>query len=325
MRKVLCSIFLILFSFVFLLSTFIYAQSGIKLEVDGKILDTEVEPYIEKDTAMVPLAVVAENIGAEVTWYPEDKKIELTKQKDTVVFHIDKTTATLNGENIELASAPIIKDSITFVPAKLMADSFDASVKWDDKIRTVSITFDDTANASSSSNSNDFFKNRTYLLIVILGLILIVVVLILSFVYRKHNRPKCEFYNVRFIPFKRNKAGEFERVCLTKKAVLCEYSFNVEIISPNNEKSNISSVLLIFKSFKSKAFSKPYQIRKLESKTEDNVIRLGIKGVVKGSRIKILRKNFKLYFEGLYENGSKFRVKMLDKYKINISESELYN
>lgn len=325
MRKVMCFIFLALFSFVLLQGTFIYAQSGIKLEINGKVLDTETSPFIDNGTTMVPVRVVAESMGAQVIWDSKDEKFEITKQSDSIIFKLNELKAIRNGENIELSSAPILKDSQAFVPIRLITDTFNASVEWNDKTQTVSINFDDTSTSSNLNNSSNFFENRTYLIFIIIGLFFIVSVSILFFVNKKHNTPKCEFYNVRFIPFKRNKYGEFERITELKKAVLFEYSFNVDIVSPNNKKSKISSVMLIFKSFKSKVFSKPYQTRVLKNNSEDNVIKLGIKGIVKGSRIKILRKKFKLYFEGLYENGLKFKVKMLEKYKIDISESDLFN
>src|SRR3712207_2062750 len=66
-------------SFVVLLFAFAlpsYANGPI-IYVEDEILQADVEPFIENGRTYVPVRAIAEILGAEVTWHPEVRGVEL--------------------------------------------------------------------------------------------------------------------------------------------------------------------------------------------------------------------------------------------------------
>ncbi len=95
----------------------------------------------------VPIRMISEAFGAQVTWNEVQQKVWLNLDATTqhpavlVVLHIGDRTAQVNGKAVTLEAAPRITSSRTFVPLRFVAEAFGADVTWNAGTRTATIQF----------------------------------------------------------------------------------------------------------------------------------------------------------------------------------------
>ncbi|XID90279.1 stalk domain-containing protein [Paenibacillaceae bacterium WGS1546] len=115
------------------------------VQVNGKYLQTiagtGAEPFAENGRTMIPLRAVADAFGFDVVWEQTEKKITLTKDGKQIVMHIGKTEMTVNGEAVSLANAaPQVKNNVTFLPVRPLAEILGIKVDWNAQTRTATFT-----------------------------------------------------------------------------------------------------------------------------------------------------------------------------------------
>jgi len=86
-------------------------------------------------------SVNAASIGTTPKDDTKDKKPEKTEKK--VVFVIDNTAYSVDGNPLTLDVAPYIKSSRTMLPVRAVSESLDMNVGWDAKTSTVTLTSKD--------------------------------------------------------------------------------------------------------------------------------------------------------------------------------------
>lgn len=91
---------------------------------------TIVAPYITDSSTLVPLRVISEGFGADVKWNSEDKSVVITDNIRVIKLKLNDSTATINDETVELASAPEIKKDTVMVPIRFISEALDAEVIW---------------------------------------------------------------------------------------------------------------------------------------------------------------------------------------------------
>lgn len=114
--------------------------------VNGKYLQTifgsGAEPFIENGRTMIPLRALADGFGFEVTWKPSEQKIVLEKGSQTIILHIGQSEMQVDGKKVALENAvPMIKNGVTFLPVRQLAEVLGVKVSWDNKTRIA--TFSD--------------------------------------------------------------------------------------------------------------------------------------------------------------------------------------
>ena len=128
----------------------ILKPDGIRISIDGKIIESTVQPIIISGRTMVPLRAIFEELGAHVSW---DNTIKLAKihMGDTQVEVSPNTNEMLvNGKSILLDVPPQIVNSSTLVPVRAISEALKCKVVWDDELQIVAI--------STSSNSNSIYN-----------------------------------------------------------------------------------------------------------------------------------------------------------------------
>lgn len=119
----------------------IHAQAPVRIFVKGNAVTSDVEPIIENNRTLVPIRVISESLGYDVKWINSERKVIISKADlGSVTLHIGQSAYQINNEQKQSDVAPFIKGDRTFVPLRLVAESFDMAVTWSDKDRTVSIT-----------------------------------------------------------------------------------------------------------------------------------------------------------------------------------------
>lgn len=97
--------------------------------INNKVLDGSVDnlgaPYVDSAwRTMVPVRVLAESFGAEVTFDEEAQTVTIVDGDTTIVMSVGSTEYTINGEAAEaMDTAPVIgSDNRTYVPVRFVAE-----------------------------------------------------------------------------------------------------------------------------------------------------------------------------------------------------------
>ena len=100
-----------------------------KLMVNGNALTVET-PYVAGEgVTLVPLRVITEAFGAEVTWDGETKSIALKYPGVDILLTIGSKIAEVNKKAETLLEAPALSESgVTMVPLRFISETFGAEV-----------------------------------------------------------------------------------------------------------------------------------------------------------------------------------------------------
>ncbi|RPK24352.1 CotH kinase family protein [Paenibacillus xylanexedens] len=113
----------------------------ITVTLDGKsITFPDQDPLEQSGRVMVPVNAILETLGAEVTWDKTAKTVTAVLHDQTLVLKIGSSTATVNGETIEIDAPAIIQNSRTLVPVRFISEGLGLTVDWDQTASQVSLT-----------------------------------------------------------------------------------------------------------------------------------------------------------------------------------------
>lgn len=130
------------------------STKDIKIEIDGKNVISDVAPFINNERTLVPIRVISENLGYNVNWDNNSRKVTVKNSDKTIELFIGKKKVNVNGKDNSIDVAPIIKNERTFVPLRFISESFDNDVKWDNNTRTVKINRKEKKIASLLGGNN---------------------------------------------------------------------------------------------------------------------------------------------------------------------------
>ena len=99
----------------------------------------DVVPKIVNDRTMLPARFVAENLGAEVAWDEEARKVTITRDEIKIEITIDAEIAIVNGEEVKLDSPAFIENSRTYTPIRFISENLGAKVFWNGETQKVTI------------------------------------------------------------------------------------------------------------------------------------------------------------------------------------------
>ncbi len=113
-------------------------------------------PFVnESGRTMVPVRAISEAFGSEVSWDGEKQEVKIVSGENVILLTIDSNTASLNGSEIALDSAPVIKGGRTFVPLRFIGESFGYNINY--VATTRQIIIDDTEIVISAGDVNVTF------------------------------------------------------------------------------------------------------------------------------------------------------------------------
>ncbi|XOI98014.1 CotH kinase family protein [Paenibacillus polymyxa] len=113
----------------------------ITVTLDGKsITFPDQDPLQQSGRVMVPVNAILEEMGAEVTWDKTAKTVTAVLNDQTLVLKIGSSTATVNGETLEIDAPAIIQNSRTLVPVRFISEGLGLTVDWDQTAAQVSLT-----------------------------------------------------------------------------------------------------------------------------------------------------------------------------------------
>ena len=154
--------------FALSIPSLVLANSDIRLWVKGKIVNSDVAPYISESRTMVPIRVISENLGKVVTWNNDDKKVTIKDEKGNefslvINENFMENVSSNSNLKIELDAPAVIKDDRTFVPIRAIAEAFGERVDWDNDKRVVVIGEAYDPNKLKNENIKDLLEKKEVL------------------------------------------------------------------------------------------------------------------------------------------------------------------
>lgn len=105
-----------------------------------KVETLESAPYIENGRTLVPVRVISEHFGAEVSWSEEDNKVVITSGETVIEIVIGNNKATVNGEVKELDCPAVINNGRTMVPLRFISEQLGKAVTYLDITKQILIS-----------------------------------------------------------------------------------------------------------------------------------------------------------------------------------------
>jgi len=128
----------------FCLSTLFTAQAlaagQITVLVDGRAVAADVQPILEQGRVLIPLRVVMEELGAEVSFDDSTKTVQVTQTGTLLRLPIGGKSAQLNGSPVQLDVPAKVSGGRTLVPLRFVSQVLGCAVDWQDSSKTVAIT-----------------------------------------------------------------------------------------------------------------------------------------------------------------------------------------
>lgn len=134
--------FLLIFILVFGIFNTVSAEE-VSIFLNSSQLNSDVAPVFVNDRILVPVRVIFEALGAEVSWDEENFVATGKRTGIEVKMPIDSNTYTRNGKEITLDVPATLIDGRTMVPVRAVAESFNCTVDWIEEFNAVSIVTED--------------------------------------------------------------------------------------------------------------------------------------------------------------------------------------
>lgn len=133
---------MMIFSHLYFTEPASFAAGSLSLFVDGKDVTVTAAPIIKNSRTLVPLRVISEELGADVTWDAKDRTVEVIKGDTYIKLKIGSRLIAMGsgGQKYFLSDvAPVIINSSTYVPLRLLANMLGIEVGWSDAKKQVSV------------------------------------------------------------------------------------------------------------------------------------------------------------------------------------------
>ena len=116
------------------------ASQELTLVIDGKTIESDVNPMIIDGRTMVPVRVLFDSFGAEVLWNESLRQVIVFNKSTVIVFTIGSKTAYIDGVGRPIDVPPVIVQNRTLVPIRFISSVLGYDVLWNGSTRTVYIT-----------------------------------------------------------------------------------------------------------------------------------------------------------------------------------------
>ncbi len=127
----------------------------IKMQINGRLLDTDVDPLILEGRTMVPIRAILSALGATLDWNQEDQTILINKGAYSVKMQIGNKRAFVNGKEVEMDAPPRIINGRTMGPVRFIAENFGCDVQWDRDQRLITIAGLADGDATNGENQEN--------------------------------------------------------------------------------------------------------------------------------------------------------------------------
>ncbi|MDD2215327.1 MAG: copper amine oxidase N-terminal domain-containing protein [Eubacteriales bacterium] len=158
------TLFILTFLFCMTFAITSEAVPPITFNVDGKAVtfnESTGYAYIdERDRTMIPLRVILEVIGCDVTWNPNSQMVITKKGATEVVIPIGKPYIRVNQKEVAIDTAAVLKNGRTYLPLRAVLEAYKYNVNWDSDIQTITATPAFTPNNINGGTTGVFLRRQ---------------------------------------------------------------------------------------------------------------------------------------------------------------------
>ncbi|AIQ19623.1 MULTISPECIES: family 10 glycosylhydrolase [unclassified Paenibacillus] len=116
------------------------AAVPITIELDGKLLSSDVPPYITaSNVTLVPVAVVSRGLGATVDWNQSSKTATISKGSTVLKLTSGSTTALVDGASISLETSVQSRQGRVMVPLRFVGEQLGLQVAWNKAANNIAL------------------------------------------------------------------------------------------------------------------------------------------------------------------------------------------
>lgn len=128
------------------------APGSTSIYLDGKALALPKNGQVQNvnGNVMIPIRVVAEELGFDVNWEKKTGTVTIKQSDTTLILNVNKTTASVNGSEVKLPIAPRLAEDTTLVPMRFVGEQMGLQVSWDNPAKAAYLT---TPNSGSGSGN----------------------------------------------------------------------------------------------------------------------------------------------------------------------------
>ncbi|EXX85125.1 N-acetylmuramoyl-L-alanine amidase [Paenibacillus darwinianus] len=108
-----------------------------KLYFNGKAVQSEAQPRIVNQFTLVPLRLVAEQLGYDVKWDMKTKQVAINNSDTEILLTVNDSRALVNGSNTKLDAPALADKGTTYVPLRFVGENLGLDVYWDKPTRSV--------------------------------------------------------------------------------------------------------------------------------------------------------------------------------------------
>ena len=114
--------------------------NDVNYSINGESKKMDAKPFIKNDRTLVPLRFIVEAIGGEVNWDNDNRLVTVNSKGKTIELPIDSKTIKIDGQDVSIDQAAIIKGDRTFVPIRFIAENLDMVVNYINDTRVIEIS-----------------------------------------------------------------------------------------------------------------------------------------------------------------------------------------
>lgn len=100
----------------------------------------ENEVFTENDRTMVPIRIISEEMGADVSWNENSQMVTISGEQSKIQIFIGDNMAYINGTPVPMDVAPVELNGRVMVPVRFVSDNLGYTVKYDDITEKVMVT-----------------------------------------------------------------------------------------------------------------------------------------------------------------------------------------
>ncbi|KEQ26045.1 N-acetylmuramoyl-L-alanine amidase family protein [Paenibacillus tyrfis] len=127
----------------------------IQLVLNGKKLAPEVAPRNVDGSVIVPVRIIAEELGSKVAWDEKQRKVTVVKDETNIQLFIDKKNATAGGKSFQLEAAPTIIEGNTMLPVRFVSEQLGVKVSWEEPTQSVILSTPDKSKDDKAPSKTD--------------------------------------------------------------------------------------------------------------------------------------------------------------------------
>lgn len=102
----------------------------------------DAKPQLVADRTLIPVRIVAEQLGATVDWDEASQKVTIVKDDLSIVLFVNNQTVYVNGAPQTLDVPAMVISDRTMVPFRFIFETFNMDVDWsEENVNGVTYTF----------------------------------------------------------------------------------------------------------------------------------------------------------------------------------------